>query len=71
MENADAVRLLQAANRSIVAPLLVRVGQLWSSFWGAVDERGYARADNYSEIVEGTHKLVLVLLVYSFLSEFS
>ena len=63
LENADAVRLLLAANRSIVAPLLVRVGQLWSSFWGAVDERGYyARSDNYSEIVDGTRKCACIIL---------
>lgn len=57
VENADAVHVLQAANVSIVAPLMTRAEQAWSTFWAAVDERGYyASAHNYSEIVDRTRK---------------
>ncbi|XP_059152546.1 procollagen-lysine,2-oxoglutarate 5-dioxygenase 1-like isoform X2 [Physella acuta] len=40
-------------NRSIVAPLLMRPGKLWSNFWGALNQQGYyARSEDYMDIID-------------------
>lgn len=39
-------------DKDIVAPKLSKRGQLWSNFWGAIDENGfYKRSEDYVEIV--------------------
>jgi len=40
-------------NRSIIAPMMARVGKPWSNFWGALNTDGfYARSEDYMEIVD-------------------
>ena len=39
-------------HRSVVNPLLVRPGKMWSTFWGALSADGfYKRSDDYTDIV--------------------
>uniref|UniRef100_A0A1I8JKP9 Fe2OG dioxygenase domain-containing protein n=2 Tax=Macrostomum lignano TaxID=282301 RepID=A0A1I8JKP9_9PLAT len=53
----DALTQLVAVNRSIVAPLLVLPGKLWSNFWGALNADGYyARSDDYLDIVSDARR---------------
>lgn len=41
--------------RSVVAPLLVRPGKMWSNFWGALTGDGfYKRSEDYVAIVQRT-----------------
>lgn len=43
--------------RPIIAPLLVRPGQAWSNFWGAIGPEGfYARSFDYMDIVHNEVK---------------
>ncbi|KAA8591223.1 hypothetical protein FQN60_002166 [Etheostoma spectabile] len=38
----------------VVAPMITRVGRLWSNFWGALSAEGYyARSEDYVDIVQG------------------
>ena len=53
----DALRALIEANRSVLAPLLTRPESLWSTFWGALDARGfYTRSHDYVDIVSGLRR---------------
>ncbi|XP_046571507.1 multifunctional procollagen lysine hydroxylase and glycosyltransferase LH3-like [Haliotis rubra] len=52
-EEPEALKLLIQQNRSVIAPLVSRVGKLWSNFWGALGPKGfYARSEDYADIVE-------------------
>lgn len=52
LENLDTLTELIAFNKSILAPLVTRVGGVWSNFWGAISEKGfYARSSDYMSIV--------------------
>lgn len=52
LENLDTLIELITFNRSIVAPIVTRVGGVWSNFWGAISEKGfYARSSDYMTIV--------------------
>ena len=53
LTNPDTLRLLLAADRPIIAPLLSRPQKLWSNFWGDIGADGYyLRSDDYVEIVQ-------------------
>ncbi|XP_008556514.1 procollagen-lysine,2-oxoglutarate 5-dioxygenase [Microplitis demolitor] len=57
LDNEHALKLLVEQQRSIVAPLLLRPGQSWSNFWGAVADNGYyARSSDYMEIIENKRR---------------
>ncbi|XP_049885467.1 procollagen-lysine,2-oxoglutarate 5-dioxygenase [Pectinophora gossypiella] len=46
------LRYLVASGYDVVAPMLVRSGQAWSNFWGAINSAGfYARSSDYMDIV--------------------
>ncbi|XP_023948585.1 procollagen-lysine,2-oxoglutarate 5-dioxygenase isoform X1 [Bicyclus anynana] len=46
------LRYLLSTGYDVVAPLLVRTGQSWSNFWGAINSAGYyARSADYIDIV--------------------
>ncbi|VDP10604.1 unnamed protein product [Soboliphyme baturini] len=57
LDNPETLHLLIEANsnnltRSFIAPLVVRLGKLWSNFWGAVTQDGfYARSFDYTAIL--------------------
>ncbi|XP_074654801.1 procollagen-lysine,2-oxoglutarate 5-dioxygenase 1-like [Tubulanus polymorphus] len=52
--NPKTLQLLIEQNRSIIAPLLVRPGRMWSNFWGAITKvEFYQRSEDYSDIVSG------------------
>lgn len=45
------LRYLVTSGYDIIAPLLVRSGQAWSNFWGAINTSGYyARSADYMDI---------------------
>jgi len=53
LEHADIIQHLIKLNRSVVAPLLLRPGKLWSNFWGALNGDGYyKRSADYLDIVQ-------------------
>lgn len=55
LEDTDIVQNLIGRNRSVVAPLLVRPGKMWSNFWGALTGDGfYKRSEDYVAIVQRT-----------------
>lgn len=55
LENSNTIQYLIERNRSVVAPLLVRPGKMWSNFWGAITSDGYyKRSDDYVAIVQRT-----------------
>ncbi|XP_044597934.1 procollagen-lysine,2-oxoglutarate 5-dioxygenase isoform X1 [Cotesia glomerata] len=57
LDNEHTLKLLVEQQRSIVAPLLLRPGQSWSNFWGAVADNGYyARSSDYMEIIENKRR---------------
>lgn len=52
LENLDTLTELIMFNKSILAPVVTRVGGVWSNFWGAISEKGfYARSSDYMNIV--------------------
>lgn len=54
LTNSDIIQILIEQNRTVIAPLLMRPGKLWSNFWGSLSPDGfYARSDDYVDIVEG------------------
>lgn len=54
LKNEDALKILIEQNLPIVAPMITRVGRLWSNFWGALSAEGYyARSEDYVDIVQG------------------
>lgn len=39
--------------RNFISPKMVRYGEVWSNFWGALSEHGYyARAHDYMDIAK-------------------
>lgn len=53
LTNPDALQLLMEQNRTVLSPMLLRPGRLWSNFWGAISKQGfYARSEDYVDIVE-------------------
>ncbi len=54
IENDNILIDLLTTGKNIVAPLLKRKNQLFSNFWGALDDNGYyKRSFDYIDIVEG------------------
>ncbi|XP_074645494.1 procollagen-lysine,2-oxoglutarate 5-dioxygenase 1-like [Tubulanus polymorphus] len=52
--NPNTLQLLIEQNRSIIAPLLVRRGRMWSNFWGGITKAEfYRRSEDYMDIVSG------------------
>lgn len=52
LENLDTLIELITFNKSILAPVVTRVGGVWSNFWGAISDKGfYARSSDYMSIV--------------------
>ncbi|RVE46862.1 hypothetical protein evm_008507 [Chilo suppressalis] len=48
----DTLRYLVSSGYDVIAPMLVRPGQAWSNFWGAINSAGfYARSADYMDIV--------------------
>ncbi|XP_073953493.1 procollagen lysyl hydroxylase isoform X2 [Choristoneura fumiferana] len=48
----DTLRYLLSSGYDVIAPMLVRSGQAWSNFWGAINTSGfYARSADYMDIV--------------------
>lgn len=46
------LRTLLESGKDVIAPMLVRPGQAWSNFWGALNSAGfYARSIDYMDIV--------------------
>lgn len=57
LDNVDTLRHLIEQNRTIVAPVLTRMGKAWSNFWGALTEDGfYARSMDYMDIVHNERR---------------
>ncbi|KAJ0036153.1 hypothetical protein NQD34_004830 [Periophthalmus magnuspinnatus] len=54
LKNEDTLKILIEQNLPVVAPMITRVGRLWSNFWGALSVDGYyARSEDYVDIVQG------------------
>lgn len=52
LDEEDSLRLLIEANKTIIAPLLVRANTLWSNFWGSLNQYGYySRSFDYIKLV--------------------
>ncbi|XP_028968240.1 procollagen-lysine,2-oxoglutarate 5-dioxygenase [Galendromus occidentalis] len=57
LTNRKVLQHLIAKDRNFIAPLVMRTGQAWSNFWGALTSEGfYARSHDYMEIVKGEKK---------------
>ncbi|XP_053547507.1 procollagen-lysine,2-oxoglutarate 5-dioxygenase 1 [Bombina bombina] len=53
LKNASILRSLIEQNKSIISPLVSRLENLFSNFWGAVNSEGYyARSEDYIDIVQ-------------------
>ncbi|XP_072281432.1 procollagen-lysine,2-oxoglutarate 5-dioxygenase 1 [Pyxicephalus adspersus] len=53
LKNASVLRTLIEQNKSILTPMVSRVQDLWSNFWGALSKDGYyARSEDYIDIVQ-------------------
>lgn len=49
---SGTLRYLLSSGYDVIAPMLVRPGQAWSNFWGALNSGGfYARSADYMDIV--------------------
>lgn len=57
LTHKDALKILIQQNRRILAPIMSKVGKLWSNFWGAIGDDGYyARSRDYLAIVQDQRK---------------
>ncbi|XP_053633832.1 procollagen-lysine,2-oxoglutarate 5-dioxygenase 1 [Cherax quadricarinatus] len=57
LDNADTLALLLEHNRPILGAAVIREGQAWSTFWGAINEDGfYARSIDYMDIVHNSRR---------------
>lgn len=55
----NTLRYLLSSGYDVIAPMLVRPGQAWSNFWGALNSAGfYARSSDYMDIVYEVIKYV-------------
>ncbi|KAM6434446.1 procollagen-lysine,2-oxoglutarate 5-dioxygenase 1 [Liasis olivaceus] len=53
LRNPDTLQILMERNKFVIAPLVSRMGKLWSNFWGALSAEGYyARSEDYVDIVQ-------------------
>ncbi|KAM7543176.1 hypothetical protein Aperf_G00000010653 [Anoplocephala perfoliata] len=52
LTNPNTLNHLVRMNRNVIAPMLTRIGKLWSNFWGDLNNDGYyARSPDYIDIV--------------------
>lgn len=52
IDHPDTLIKLIRANRSVVAPMLLRPGQTWSNFWGDYSDEGfYQRSPDYMDFI--------------------
>ncbi|EUB62621.1 Procollagen-lysine,2-oxoglutarate 5-dioxygenase 3 [Echinococcus granulosus] len=59
LTNPNTLNHLVRMNRNVMAPLLTRIGKLWSNFWGALNRDGYyARSSDYVDIINRRQKQV-------------
>ncbi|XP_045601648.1 procollagen-lysine,2-oxoglutarate 5-dioxygenase 1 [Procambarus clarkii] len=57
LDNPETLTLLLEHNRPMLGASLVREGQAWSTFWGAINEDGfYARSIDYMDIVNNNRR---------------
>ncbi|XP_037038309.1 procollagen-lysine,2-oxoglutarate 5-dioxygenase isoform X2 [Bradysia coprophila] len=53
LDSPNTLKELMKQNRLIISPTMVRPGEVWSNFWGALSEKGfYARSHDYMDIVK-------------------
>ncbi|XP_042217899.1 procollagen-lysine,2-oxoglutarate 5-dioxygenase 2-like [Homarus americanus] len=63
LDNPDTLSLLLKYNRPVLAAVVIREGQAWSTFWGAINAEGfYARSIDYMDIVQNNRRSVIILL---------
>ncbi|KAF7239300.1 Procollagen-lysine,2-oxoglutarate 5-dioxygenase 1 [Varanus komodoensis] len=63
LKNQDTLRVLVEQNKLVIAPLVSRLGKLWSNFWAALSPDGYyARSEDYVDIVQGRRRNHLQVL---------
>lgn len=59
LDHPDLLRDLIKQNRNFIAPIVTRLEQIWSNFWGALSENGYyARSNDYLDIVNNKMRYV-------------
>jgi hypothetical protein len=52
LDHPDTLIKLISANRTVVAPMLLRPGQMWSNFWGDYNDDGYyQRSPDYMDFI--------------------
>lgn len=52
LENLDTLTELIYLNQTFIAPMIKRIGGVWSNFWGALNDKGfYARSVDYMTVV--------------------
>ncbi|XP_047492895.1 procollagen-lysine,2-oxoglutarate 5-dioxygenase 1-like [Penaeus chinensis] len=57
LDNPETLTHLLSQNRPILGAVMVRAGQAWSTFWGALNEDGfYARSIDYMDIVNNNRR---------------
>ncbi|KAK2187715.1 hypothetical protein NP493_156g03050 [Ridgeia piscesae] len=57
LENNRTLQMLIERNRSVIAPMVLRPGKLWSNFWGSIGKDGYyKRSEDYIDLVESKRK---------------
>lgn len=55
--NADYLNILIKENKSVISPLLIKNGEIFSNFWGDIAENNfYKRSDDYLDIVNKEKK---------------
>lgn len=53
LKNASILQTLIEQNKSILSPMVSRVQEFWSNFWGALSKDGfYARSEDYIDLVQ-------------------
>ncbi|XP_055376791.1 procollagen-lysine,2-oxoglutarate 5-dioxygenase [Condylostylus longicornis] len=53
LDEPEILRDLLIYNRTFIAPVIARTNELWSNFWGALNDHGYyARSHDYVDIVK-------------------
>ncbi|XP_064108903.1 procollagen-lysine,2-oxoglutarate 5-dioxygenase 1-like [Macrobrachium nipponense] len=57
LDNPDTLKLLISHNRPVLGAMVIRQGQAWSTFWGAINAEGfYARSMDYMDIVNNNRR---------------
>lgn len=57
LENANVLKELIELNKSVVAPFIRKGNELWTNYWGDLDEKGfYKRSFDYLDIINGVKR---------------